>query len=38
MRFGRSSYCSRPDQHNGDPDLAILNAILDELRQRPFYG
>ena len=38
LGISRSSYYNRLNQNEGDSDLSILKAILDELRQHPFYG
>lgn len=38
LGISRSAYYYEPVQMNEDRDLSILKAILDELREHPFYG
>ncbi|HWR10333.1 MAG TPA: IS3 family transposase [Rectinemataceae bacterium] len=38
MSISRSAYYYRPTENDDERELAILEAILDELRERPFYG
>jgi len=38
LGISRSAYYYKPGQDDDDRELAILTAILDELRERPFYG
>jgi len=38
LGISRSSYYYKPKEVPEDPDLAILEAILEVLKERPFYG
>ena len=38
LGISRSSYYYKPKEVAEDPDLAILEAILEVLKERPFYG
>jgi putative transposase len=38
LQISRTAYYYRPRKADDDPDLAVLLAILDELREHPFYG
>jgi putative transposase len=38
MAISRSAYYYKPEQKDDERELAILSAILEELRERPFYG
>lgn len=38
LGINRSSYYYQPKEAPEDPDLAILEAILEVLKERPFYG
>ena len=38
LQISRTAYYYQPQESGDDPDLAVLLAILDELREHPFYG
>ena len=38
LRISRSSYYYQPKEAQEDPDLVILEAILEVLNEKPFYG
>ena len=38
LGIARSSYYYQPKEAPEDPDLAILEAILEVLKEKPFYG
>lgn len=38
LGISRSAYYYKPESREDDHELAILAAILEELRERPFYG
>jgi putative transposase len=38
LAISRSAYYYKPEQKDDERELAILAAILEELRERPFYG
>lgn len=38
LGISRSSYYYQPKEAPGDPDLVILEAILEVLKEKPFYG
>lgn len=38
LGISRSSYYYQPKEAREDPDLVILEAILEVLKEKPFYG
>lgn len=38
LSISRSAYYYSPEQKEDERDIAVLQAILEELRERPFYG